>query len=68
MWVKVFGPDCDPIWTLEATSYTITADGLLQLALANGTVRQFEMEEWIDIRPANDGARWGPSSQSQSPP
>ncbi len=61
MWVKVIGWDCDPIWTLEATSYTVTSEGLLTVALVDGTAREFGEGEWIDIRPASDGMRWGPT-------
>jgi hypothetical protein len=49
MRLVVIGPDADPIFPLEALSYTVWADGRLEVALAEGGVRQFEADEWADV-------------------
>jgi hypothetical protein len=49
MRLVVIGPDAEPIIPLEAVSYTVWADGRLEVALGKGGVRNFEVEEWADV-------------------
>lgn len=50
MTIEVLAPDVREIWTLEATSNTAYADGTLDVALSDGTVRHFDLGEWMDVR------------------
>jgi hypothetical protein len=57
MTIEVIGPDAREIWSLEATSYTIHASSTLDVTLPDGTIRHFDMEEWMDVRLAGS---WHP--------
>ena len=61
MTIEVIGPDAREVWTLEATSYTIHADSTLDVALGDGSVRHFVMEDWMDVRLAGS---WRPPETS----
>lgn len=51
--IEVIAPDVKEIWTFEASSYTNHADGTLDVALANGSIRHFELGDWMDVRLAD---------------
>jgi hypothetical protein len=50
MTIEVLAPDVRETWTLEVTSYTNHADGTLDVALPDGSVRHFENGEWMHVR------------------
>lgn len=52
MTIEVTAPDAHEVWTIEAISYTNHADGRLEVALPDGTVRHFALGEWADVRVA----------------
>jgi len=51
MMVEVLLFDAQPGGVLEAVSYTVFADGRLEVKLADGTVRTWG-EGWMDVGPA----------------
>lgn len=51
MLVEVLLFDAKPGGVFEAVSYTVFADGRLELALADGTVKTWD-EGWMDVGPA----------------
>jgi len=50
MAIEVLAPDAREGWTLDATSYTVHADGALDVVLPDGSVRHFRCGEWMDVR------------------
>ncbi len=50
MAIEVVAPDARGIRAFDATSYTVHADGGLDVALADGSVVSFALEEWADVR------------------
>lgn len=50
MYIEVIAPDVREIRTLDATSYTVDADGRLVVALTDGSLVTFAVEEWADVR------------------
>lgn len=50
MEVRVLGFDAVDVGTFVATSYTVFADGRLELTLPDGSVRRFGFDECIDVR------------------
>lgn len=48
--LEVVGPDTRETRTFNATSYTVHADGGLDVAPADGSVVNFAGEEWADVR------------------
>jgi hypothetical protein len=57
MTIEVIAWNASEVWTIEATSYTNHADGTLDVALPDGTIRHFEMGEWMHVRLAGS---WEP--------
>jgi hypothetical protein len=51
MAIEVVSLDGREIMPFDATSYTVHAHGGLEVALADGSVVSFAMEEWADVRP-----------------
>ena len=54
MIIDVLAPDVREIWTFEAASYTAFADGRLDVTFADGSIKCFEVEDWMDVRPHGD--------------
>jgi hypothetical protein len=50
MTIEVIAPDAREIRAFDATSYTVHADGGLDVALTDGSVVTFAVEEWADVR------------------
>jgi hypothetical protein len=50
MAVRVLGFDAVHVGTFVATSYTVFADGRLELTFPDGSVKRFGWDEWIDVR------------------
>lgn len=50
MAIEVVAPNAQE-QAFEPTSYTVHADGGLTVALADGFVVTFAVEEWADVRP-----------------
>lgn len=50
MEVRVLGFDAIHVGTFVAASYTVFADGRLELTLPDGSIRRFGFDEWIDVR------------------
>ena len=48
--IEVVLPDAREIRAFDATSYTVHADGGLDVTLADGSVVNFAMEDWADVR------------------
>ena len=51
MLVEVLLFDAKPGGTFEAVSYTVFADGRLEVHLADGSTRTWD-DDWMDVRPA----------------
>jgi hypothetical protein len=51
MSIEVISPDAREIRPFDAISYTVHADGGLEVALPDGSVVSFAVEEWADVRP-----------------
>ena len=49
--IDVIGPDARWVRPFDATSYTVNADGRLDVELADGSMVSFPVEEWMDVRP-----------------
>jgi len=62
MTLEVIAPDFREVWTIEATSYTVYADATLDVALPDGSIRHFELGEWMDVRLAGT---WQPPGTGQ---
>ena len=52
MAIEVVGPDAREIRAFDATSYTVHANGGLDVVLADGSVVSFAVEDWADVRSA----------------
>jgi hypothetical protein len=50
MAIEVIAPDGREIRSFNATSYTVHADGGLVVALLDGSVVTFAVEEWADVQ------------------
>lgn len=50
MLVEVVGLDVRLVGTYDVVSYTVHTDGRLTLALMDGNITTFEVEEWMDVR------------------
>ncbi len=50
MAIEVITPDAGAPLAFDATSYTVHADGGLDVALPDGSVVSFAVEEWADVR------------------
>jgi hypothetical protein len=48
--VKVLLPNAKDGGTFDALSYTVFADGTLEIHLADETRRTYSFDEWMDVR------------------
>ena len=48
--VEVLLPNAQDGGTYEARSYTVFAGGELEIHLADGTMKTYSFDEWMDVR------------------